>query len=67
MQSREFLELEHREQAAGGAVVRQDLDLVLLVGTVAPVQPCGACQAVGQGRCAHVENYNRFARPHLAE
>ena len=52
---------QHSHQAPGHAIVLQDTDLVLLVRSVASMQSGGGGQAVTDARCAHAENYNRFA------
>ena len=44
---------QHREQATGCAVVRDDLDLVLLIGAVATMQARGGGKSVTEGGCAH--------------
>ena len=44
---------EHAEQAAGSPVMRNDLDLVLLVGAVAAMQARRGGQTVSRGGCAH--------------
>ena len=44
---------QHSEQATRGAVVRDDLNLVLLVGAVAPMQAGGGKKTVTEAGCAH--------------